>query len=502
VIIGGGVAGLTAALHLAARGVQPLLLEAEAQPGGRLRDTAPAAFSHGGRRWEFPGEHGVHGFWAPYVNLRAMLARIGVQPAFIRSREEAWIAGDGARVRRAAVGSAIRNSFAPAPFHYLQLFARSRFLAMLDVRDILALPRIFGGLLVALAIDPLAEQHALREMSLARFTEGWSPRLRSFFAGLARNGLGAHPEDAPAAGFIAFLRFYTLMRRDAWGFSYLAHTGGSIVAALAEAARGDGCRIRPGARVEQIARSDAGWRVFTDDGQQYAARQVILAVDAPSAEQLLRTGPSTRREAEEMRFPRGVPTAIFRIWYAAQPRSGPASGIFTGDFLVDNFFWLDQLQEGYGDWRAAGGSALEMHIYGPPEVLAQPDAVLLAQARVDARRAFPELEGRVVHAILQRNAATHTLFSVGGEREHLGVTAPWPGVYACGDWVAHPAPALYLERATITGIAAANAALAAAGREEWPVLAPPEPERLAAAIAAGMRRLRRAVVRRASGPVQ
>jgi heterodisulfide reductase subunit A-like polyferredoxin len=36
IIIGGGVAGLTAALHLAERGLKPLILEASARIGGRL----------------------------------------------------------------------------------------------------------------------------------------------------------------------------------------------------------------------------------------------------------------------------------------------------------------------------------------------------------------------------------------------------------------------------------------------------------------------------------
>ncbi len=35
IIIGGGIAGLTAALHLAERGLKPLILEADERVGGR-----------------------------------------------------------------------------------------------------------------------------------------------------------------------------------------------------------------------------------------------------------------------------------------------------------------------------------------------------------------------------------------------------------------------------------------------------------------------------------
>ncbi|HMP39089.1 MAG TPA: FAD-dependent oxidoreductase [Roseiflexaceae bacterium] len=498
VIIGGGVAGLTAAVHLAERGLRPVLLEATpTYLGGRLCDTPAVRFAHGGQEWHFPGEHGGHGIWAPYVNLRALLDRLGVHGIFRCSEEEAWIAGDGTRMRRAAIGSAIRGGVLPAPFHYLQLFARPRFLAMLTLRDLLALPRIFGALLAAMAVDPIAEQHPLKDTTLADFTTGWSPQLQRFFASLARSGLGAHPEQVPAAGFIAFLRFYTLLRRDAWAFSYLKTTGGTgIVTPLVAAITAHGGTIRQDARVIQLEQLPNGWQIHYQHGdsvQTIAARYVVLATDAPAAEQPLCSSTATAAAARALRFPAGVPTAIIRIWFATQPQRGPSSGIFSGDLLVDNFFWLDRLQDAYAAWRTTGGSALEMHIYGPAEVLDRPDAVLLAQARVDARRAFPELAGHVVHTILQRNPATHTRFAVGATTEHLAVATPWPGILACGDWVAHPTPSLYLERAVTTGMAAANAVLVATGQPQVVIEDPPGPEPLAAMIAAGMQRLRRRI---------
>jgi uncharacterized protein with NAD-binding domain and iron-sulfur cluster len=137
-----------------------------------------------------------------------------------------------------------------------------------------------------------------------------------------------------------------------------------------------------------------------------------------------------------------------------------------------------------------------MHIYGPPEVLGQPDAALLAQAISDARRGFA-ISDRPIHAELIRNPATHTLFSVGAPGEHLGIETPWPGLLACGDWVAHPTPAMYLERAATTGLLAANAALRQRGLEPWPMLPHPAPEAPARQIGAWIAALRRRVRSRA-----
>src|SRR5690349_15240531 len=86
IIIGGGVAGLSAALHLAERGLKPLVLEAGARPGGRLAGTEPVQING----HSFPLEHGVHGIWSGYVNLKAMLARHNLLPELTRAREEQW----------------------------------------------------------------------------------------------------------------------------------------------------------------------------------------------------------------------------------------------------------------------------------------------------------------------------------------------------------------------------------------------------------------------------
>jgi isorenieratene synthase len=332
---------------------------------------------------------------------------------------------------------------------------------------------------------------------------GWSPTLRSLFVGLMRSGLAAHPEEVPVSGFLAFLRYYTLMRRDAWVFDYLPGTGGACIAQpLADVARRLGAEIRLGARAMALERAEDSWCVryvdrTADTPQVVESSQVIVALDAPAAQALLTASAATAERALGMRFPAGVPTAIIRLWFARRPRPVAASGIFSGDFVVDNFFWLEQLQPAYQEWSAAtGGSAIEMHIYGPPEVLAQPDVALLAQAVADIGRAFPELRAELLHAVLLRNDPTHTLFQIGEPAEHLAVETPWPGLFACGDWVYHPAPALYLERATVTGIAAANAVLAERGLEYRPLLAYPQPEWLAGFLAAQFWRLRLALLRR------
>ena len=482
VVVGAGIAGLSAALHLAERGLRPLVLEADPEyVGGRVQGSAVVELDG----WRFRGDHGVHAIWSPYRNLQAMLARHGIRPVLVPADEEDWLYKRGDWVRRAPVGSAIRHSLIPAPFHYLNLFWRPRFLGMLDFDELLGLFPVWSGLLWGLGIDPLGEGQPLEGLWLSDLVSGWSPALRDLFIGLTRNGMSGLPEEIPLSGFIAFLRFYTLLRRDAWAFAYLPTDGGSSLAEpLAGRVQQLGATIELGTRVLRLEHQADGWQVHwqREEGESgaYTAGRVILATDSPHTSAIVEASPGLDGERY---WPRGMATAVIRLWFDRAPRPGAEAGMLSGDFLPDNFFWLHRIQDDYIRWhRATGGSAIEVHVYGPPSVLAEPDAILLARAIADMQGAFPELRSHLLHQELRRNEATHTLLGVGPADRHLGVETPWLGLYCCGDWVRHPSPSFFMERACVTGIEAANAVLRAQGCATWRLLDPLPPEPLAGGI--------------------
>jgi isorenieratene synthase len=494
-VIGGGLAGLSAALHLAERGLPPLILEADPRYlGGRVaaRDEIEV------NGWRFRLEHGVHAIWSPYRNLQAMLVRHALRPVWVPAQEEVWLYKRGGRVRQASIGRAIRRSWIPAPFHYLNLFLRPSFLGLLDWRDWLSLFNVWYGLMLAVAVDPLGEGQPLEGQWLSGLVTGWPPALRALFIGLARNGLTARPDEVPLAGFIAFLRFYTLLRRDAWAFSYLPADGGAcLIDPLTAKAQALGGEIRLGRRVTRLEPEGEGWRVHwqaeaAPEAGSERAEQVVLAVDSPAARAIVEASPSL--QAANLYWPRGLPSAVARYWFDRAPHPGAEAGVFSGEFTGHNFFWLHRIQDQYVRWhRATGGSAVEVHLYGPAEVLAAPDAILQARLLNDVQSAFPELGGRVLQQSFQRNAPAHTLLGLGPADRHLGVETRWRGVYCCGDWVRHPSPAFFLERACVTGIEAANAVLRTRHLPPWPLLDPPPPEPLAAWIERRARGTRRAL---------
>ena len=79
VVVGGGIAGMSAAVVLAERGVRVTVLEAAPTLGGRL-GAWPEALRDGTQR----NEHGFHAFFRQYYNWRSILRRADPRLRFLR----------------------------------------------------------------------------------------------------------------------------------------------------------------------------------------------------------------------------------------------------------------------------------------------------------------------------------------------------------------------------------------------------------------------------------
>lgn len=363
---------------------------------------------------------------------------------------------------------------------------------MLDIRDWASLINVWSTLVMAIGVDPFVEDQPLQGLTFGKSLERWGPTMRSLFFGLTRNGLSTDPKDVPLAGFLAFLRFYTLMRRDACAFDYLPNGGGEVCENLSAKIKQLGGEIQMESRVMRLQK-DVEWTVHIQQSGLAESVQspfIILATDSPAAESIITNSFSSdaaQTRAGEPRpyfFPHGLAHAVIRLWFDGAPRHrAPEAGMFSGDFIMHNFFWLDKIYDAYRNWHTeTGGSCIEVHVYGPTDVLKKSDAILLTNVLTDFYRAFPELKGHLIKPHIQRNAATHTLPALGARGTHLGIETPWENLFCAGDWVRHETAAFFLERACVTGMEAANYVLRARALNEFDLQSYPPPEPLAAWI--------------------
>lgn len=505
-VIGAGLAGLTCANHLAARGVPTLLLEADwAHAGGRLSGGDEEYFVYEGQTWTFKPEHGVHALWGGYLNMRATLERF-THTRLIPSVGEEWINRWGREVSRIEAGNAIRARFIPAPFHYLNLLFHPRIWASITPLDFLSLPGILASILLTVGVDPIAEEKVWDGLNMREYFRGWTPNLRATFEGLAANLLAAPLSEIDLSAFVAALRFYTLLRRDSWAMHYLPEDAAtSVIRPLLERFEQNEGMMLWGATAKKLTPTPEGWRISVEDALKQGnraleVREVVLALDAPSAQRLLQDSPATQVSAHAMHFPLGLQNVVVRLWFSAAPDGATQGAMLTGDFAPDNLFWLHRLYGSAGSWHEiTGGSIAELHFY-EQTLFEQSDQNLLILAVTELTRAFPKLRNHFVHGMVRRNSKTQTRWRV-PTAQTLGVQTPWQGIYACGDWLRYPTPSLWMERSCTTAIAAANAVLVGRNRAEdaYPLFEPPPPELPARALGAVVRvgrRLGRLLVRR------
>src|SRR3954451_14793814 len=84
-VLGGGVAGLSAAHELAERGFSVTVYEQRDAPGGKARSIPYAGTGSGGRA-DLPGEHGFRFFPGFYRHLPDTMSRIPVGRTNVRDR--------------------------------------------------------------------------------------------------------------------------------------------------------------------------------------------------------------------------------------------------------------------------------------------------------------------------------------------------------------------------------------------------------------------------------
>lgn len=504
IIAGAGIAGLTAASALARAGVRVTVLEAAGFLGGRFSTKRRHQFAYGGRSYDFPIDHGIHGAWRQYRNLRRLLDDHGLSEQLVPSGQQELIvpAPDGGTLHM-EVGSRLRETMLP------DVLMPAALLTQRDMLKVLAAagPRMNLGIarrmFHGLAFDPATETDRYDDRSVQDLIEGWPPLVQHLFSALTHASFFRPPAEVSLAAFFTSLWCYVYADKRDTDFQFFgqdAHSG--LVAPIVRDIEARGGRVLGRHPVQSIELDDGALVRVTardlekQDHRRFEGDALILALDPPGLARLAEdptTGsvlPTARAE-----WPRGLPCTSVRLWSTGRRQPGrSACGVFSG-LAADAFFWLDELQSTFSGWREqTGGSVLELHLYGEraSRSLTASDEAVLKRTSLDVERAWPELAGTIVHGHVERNEATHVALGPGVMRSLPSVATRSPRVALAGDWIACSTPVLYLERACVTALEAARqvAPMLGVERARLPAVLPPHPP---AANVAQARRVLRAL---------
>jgi isorenieratene synthase len=455
VVVGGGIAGVSAAVVLAERGVAVTLLEAAPTLGGRL-GAWPHTLPDG---TEQVVEHGFHAFFRHYHTWRALLRRIDPELGFLRP------VGGYPVISRDWPAEDLTGLPGAPPFNLIALFARS---PSLGLRDLLRSRQSLAAEL--LAYDRVRTTARFDHVPAAQFLTslGMSDRAQAMLFEAFARSFFAHPGALSAAELIAMFHYYFLGNPHGIGFDAPSTDHGTAIwepfAAYLEKL---GAQVRTATPARAITPA-AGhrWRVELDDGA-LLTRHLVLATEPPALRTLLAASPQVaavapRLAAKAATLPVAPPFAVTRLWLDRDVAAHRATfSAVSRERTLDSVTVYSRLEQPSAEWAArTGGSVVELHSYAcsAPDV-----ATASARMRAELAELWPETADAGVLHRQQRMEATAPSFPPGGAASRITVTGPCRGLRVAGDHVTTPFLTGLMERAAVSGVLAANDVFAEVG---------------------------------------
>ncbi|ANS79190.1 phi-Carotenoid synthase [Serinicoccus hydrothermalis] len=475
VVVGGGIAGIAAAVVLAERGTRVTLVEAQDSLGGRVRSWPLGD----GRTMS----RGFHAFFRQYYTLRALLRRVD-------PRGERLVPVPDYPLRR---GDGLTDSFAALPTSPPANLAA--FVLRSPTFPVTGLASVHLPSALELISTSYPESHerydgesAADFLDRLRFPEGARHLALEVFA----RSFFAHPSDFGAGELVGM--FHTYFTGSSEGLLFDVPDDDydtALWAPLGRYLEQHGAQVRTGTRVDALEpRPEGGWSIEVA-GERHTADAVVLATDPRATRALVEswaadaTDGATRSWHERVAAGRNAPPfAVLRLWLDRRVEDAREAFLGTSGYdLLDNITVLERFERGAATWaREHAGSVVELHGYAVDpardDTLAGAGRGGLDEQLVRDRlvaslhEVYPETaDAAVLHEELLVEDDCG-LVGTGPWRDRLTVDTPYPGLVLAGDGLRTEWPIALMERAAVTGVLAAGELLSGwgvRGEDVWTV---------------------------------
>jgi phytoene dehydrogenase-like protein len=390
VVVGGGLAGLSAAAYLVRGGRQATVLEKGRRPGGRARTR---------ERYGFFFNQGPHALYA---------------------------GGAGAQVLR-ELGIAFRGGTPPRARIYLEqadrLYAMPGSIRTLLKTRLLTLSEkmAFGRLMMQLpSLDAGTAAHlSTREWVEQQTT---SPALRQVLLSLMRVGSYTAALDRLSAS-VALRQLQLILDGNVL---YLDGGWQTIVDGLRHLVEAGGGRVQSGVRVARIREKAEGVVLDLADGEQLIAAAVVLAVAPQAAAGLLPDNAFLEAAAAS-----AVPVRVATLDLALRRLPRPDRAVVIG---VDRPLYLSVHSE-FGELAPDEGALIHTARYLQPGEIAG-DATEKELLTLLDRMQPGWRKEQVTRRFLHQQTVVNWLPADGGLQSRPGVRLPGSDrLYLAGDWV-------------------------------------------------------------------
>jgi isorenieratene synthase len=464
-VVGAGLAGISAASALGERGFHVELVERNAYLGGKLgawTETFADGEQHG-------VEHGFHAFFGSYYNLMRFIDRIGARSAFRKVDDYRILTLDGE-----ALGFA---DLEPTPWLNM---AHIVWRGVFDWRDFVVHPQ--HRLLDVLGhYERDATYAALDDVSFDRFARqvALPGSMRLMFNTFSRAFFARAEQMSMAALIRSFHLFY--LSNEA-GLVY-EHPTDDHARVLLDPMRRHlerhGVRVRTETPVQGLTRLPDGRILWSHDGQDEVFDDVVIATDAKALQRIVGDSPIGRESpallADLAKIAPQNRYANLRVWFDRDDQTDhPVFTVTEKRRALDSISFYHRCEATSAAWAQGrgGGAVLELHAYQVPEDL-QDEAAIREALLDDLFHVLPSLRGATLLREHMQLRDDFSPFFVGMERHRPRTDSGLPRVWFAGDWVKLPVPAMLMEGAFTSGLYAANAILTRHGLREEPIYSVP-----------------------------
>jgi zeta-carotene desaturase len=438
-VVGGGVAGLSAACALAEAGLSVHLLERRPFLGGRASSYRHPAVGE-------VIDNCQHVLFGCCTNLAGFYRRIGAAGR-IRWSDEITLVEPGGR------RSVLRPAALPPPLHRLPSFLAAR---AFSARDKLALARAFAALLRPVPADA-SESFA---SWLAR--HGQTPgALERFWRLVIASALNADLDSIglPYAAKVARELFLTTAEGGRLGLSTVPL--GELAGAAEEflRRRGGAARLNTGAEAAAWDSQASQWEVETPGGAIRSDFLVLALSFEAMAKLVPRLPPAAGADplARQLARHEHGPICSVHLWFDREITALDHAALL--DREIHWMFNRSRLQP----WRQGAGGYLELVVSAARAFAALPGEEAIARSVRELAEFFPAVRSaRLVKAV--RIKEVHATFAVppGIDASRAASASPWPNCFLAGDWTATGWPST-MESAARSGHLAAEALCRTAG---------------------------------------
>jgi isorenieratene synthase len=458
-IIGGGLAGISAAIFLAERGFSVKIFEKEKYLGGKV-GSWPVKFDDG---FSTNIEHGFHAFFRQYYNLRNLLKKIDAFKYLIPI--------DDYLILTKIHGNFGFKDISTVPILNILSMAKT---GIYSYKDALLNPG-FRKMTSLLSYNREKTFSKFDAVSFKDFAEEVKlpPEMRLMFTTFSR-AFFAEPQYISMAELIKSFHSY-----------FLSNDLGLLYDVLNDDF--ENTLWKPAknylSKYKSTISLDSKITSFKKDGNQFVINNekfdyAIIASDVKGTKSIIQSSDYFKNEHPDFynqmtNLKQSQRYSVLRIWIDKDIRQGVPFFIFTDALkILDSVTIYHRMEKTSKEWvKKNGGGIFELHSYAVPDDF--PEVEIRNQFLKEFEDYFPEIKGYKIKYEHLQIKDDFTAFHTNLYKTRPQVKTEIENLFLVGDWVKLENPCMLMEAATTSSLYAANSIFNKEKLKEEPIFSVP-----------------------------